>query len=73
MHLFFHCSLPRAVWFSANPSLRADFLPNIEHGLHDILPYIFPPHTDDSHLISVITTFWYIWRARNDNRFNNRT
>ena len=73
MHLFFHCSLPRAVWFSANPSLRADLLPNIEHGLQDILPYIFPPHTDDSHLISVITTLWYIWRARNDNRFNNRT
>ena len=26
-HLFFHCQLPRAVWFSANPPIRTDNLP----------------------------------------------
>ena len=26
-HLFFHCNLPRAVWFSFNPPMRTDNLP----------------------------------------------
>jgi len=27
-HLFFHCHLPRAVWFSTDPPLRTNNLPN---------------------------------------------
>lgn len=32
-HLFFHCQLPRAVWFSFTPPLRTDLLPQDNDGV----------------------------------------
>jgi hypothetical protein len=32
-HLFFHCNLPRAVWFSFTPSIRTNTLPQENDGV----------------------------------------
>lgn len=71
-HLFFHCSFARAVWFSANPSLCTSFLPTEQDGVQEILPLILNGNTTDDHLQATMTILWYIWKARNDLRFNSK-
>lgn len=36
-HLFFHCHLPQAVWFSSNPPLRMHSLPPEDDGVQESL------------------------------------
>jgi hypothetical protein len=49
-HLFFHCNLPRAVWFTFNPSLRTDSLPQEDDGIQQILQIIIAATTTDTQL-----------------------
>lgn len=71
-HLFFHCTFPRAVWFSANPSLYTSALPHEQDGVQEILSQLLHDRITDEQMLTFLTTLWYIWRARNDHRFNNK-
>jgi hypothetical protein len=37
-----------------------------------ILSTIITPQTNDDHLIKILNILWYLWKARNDKRFNNK-
>ena len=68
-HLFFHCTFARAVWFSAKTPLRTSTLPLEQDGVQEILSIIIDRNTSDADLRRIMTTLWYIWKARNDTRF----
>ena len=72
-HLFFHCNLPRVVWFSFNPSMRTDNLPNESDGVQQILQCFISNLVSESLLQKILITSWYIWKARNDRRFQRNT
>ncbi|KAJ1277169.1 hypothetical protein BS78_05G274300 [Paspalum vaginatum] len=72
LHLFFTCPFARVVWFTCNYPMRTDTLPHEEDGLQQTLTALLPPNSNQDLLMNIITTLWYIWRARNDRRFNNR-
>lgn len=68
-HLFFNCNFSRAVWFFARPSLRSSQLPNEQDGVQASLESLITPRTDDDNMLKIITTLWFIWKARNELRF----
>jgi hypothetical protein len=72
VHIFFLCNLPRAVWFMANPSICTSSLPHEDDGIQNILTTIITPQTSDDHMLQTLYILWYIWKARNDKRFNNK-
>lgn len=72
-HLFFHCQLPRAVWFSFSPPLRTDSLPQEHDGVQHILQTVLPDSISDAVFNKVLLTLWYLWKARNENRFGRKT
>jgi hypothetical protein len=43
--MLFHCNLPRAIWFTFNPSLRTDSLPHEDDGIQLILQTIITATT----------------------------
>lgn len=61
------------MWFSADPSLRTDLLPQKQDGVQQILQVVLPVSTPDDLLTKFFITLWYLWKARNDNRFNRKT
>jgi len=71
-HLFFECDFARLVWFSADPPLRADCLTPENDGLQGMLHAILTTSFSDSLLQQVLTRLWYLWKACNDLRFNNK-
>lgn len=71
-HLFFHCNFARAVWFSAKTPLRTSTLPLEQDGVQEILAVIINRNTSETDLQRIMTTLWYIWKARNDVRFHRK-
>ena len=71
-HLFFHCNFSRAVWFSANPPLLTSNLPREQDGVQEALTALITPNTQDNIMIMIITTLWFIWKARNELRFRQK-
>jgi hypothetical protein len=55
-HLFFHCQLPRAVWFSFDPPLRTDNLPHELDGIQLILQFVLPNSTTDALFNKILIT-----------------
>lgn len=71
-HLFFHCTFARAVWFSANPPIRSSTLLIEQDGIQEALQLLITNFTSEEQIATLLTTMWYIWRARNDCRFNRK-
>jgi hypothetical protein len=71
-HLFFFYNLPNAVWLSAETPINTSSLPHEDDGIQNILSTIITPQTNDDHLIKILNILWYLWKARNDKRFNNK-
>jgi len=71
-HLLFECTFSRAVWFSANPPLRTDLIPHEDAGLDDTLQALLSNNYTNELLQEILTRLWYIWKARNDFRFNDK-
>lgn len=70
-HLFFHCSFARAVWFTGSPSLLTSSLPQEQDGVQEALSRIIDNNTTENEFHKIMTTLWYIWKARNDAHFKN--
>jgi hypothetical protein len=71
-HLFFFCNLPKAVWLSAETPINTYSLPHEDDGIQNILSTTITPQTNDHHLIKILNILWYLWKARNDKRLNNK-
>ncbi|CAO2191865.1 unnamed protein product [Urochloa humidicola] len=69
-HIFFDCCFARMVWFSAHPVLRTECLTPQLEGVQDTLCTILAGHFSEL-LQQVLTRLWFLWKARNDLRFNN--
>jgi hypothetical protein len=55
-HLFFHCQLPKAVWFSTRPPLRTDNLPQDSDGVQFILQDVMPISIADDPFNKILIT-----------------
>ena len=57
---------------SANSPLKTDLIPHEDSGLHDTLQALLPNNYTNELLQEILTRLWYIWKARNDFRFNDK-
>jgi hypothetical protein len=65
--------LPRAVWSTANLAFTIDNILAEDDGIQLTLPLLITPNSSDELLCKTFFTMWYIWKARNDNRFQRKT
>ena len=73
VHLFFTCDLPKQVWAtSGTPCLPYMITPD-EDGVQQTLPAFLTPAPTESTLCTTLFLLWYIWKARNDQRFQRKT
>jgi len=61
------------VWSSADPPVQTNNFPPEIDGIQMSLSLMTTPNPSDDILSKTLFTLWYIWKARNDNRFNRRT
>jgi ribonuclease HI len=71
-HLFFLCNLPHHVWdHSARPPIAHLIDPQVD-GIQHILPHLLPQNTTENNMTQILLILWYIWKARNDQRFQRK-
>lgn len=68
-----HYPFARPVWFSSQPPRCTSALPLEQDGVQEILSILIDQNTTDDQVQIVFTTLWYIWKARNDARFNSKS
>jgi ribonuclease HI len=73
VHLFFLCDLPRQVWATSDPPLPTHNISPNEDEVQLALPILITSNPSESFLSNTLFTLWYIWKARNDNRFQRKT
>ena len=73
VHLFFKCHLPSQVWAASTPPLPTHSISEQEDGVQTALPLLISPTPSDDTLCNTLFTLWYLWKARNDNRFQRKT
>jgi hypothetical protein len=73
VHLFFLCDLSRQVRATYNPPLHTHNLNSDEDGIQLSLPALITSTPTEQILCQTLFLMWYIWKARNDNRFQRRT
>jgi hypothetical protein len=71
--LFFQCNLPTEVWSTANPPIFTNNIPAEEEGIQMTINLLITNNPSESLLCKTLFTLWYIWKARNDNRFQRKT
>jgi hypothetical protein len=72
-HLFFLCQLPHQVWAAADVTPFTQHIDPAADGIQAILPYLFPSTTNEQTFTKTLLILWYIWKARNDRRFQRKT
>ena len=72
-HLFFTCTVPAQVWSSANPPFLTNHILEEEDGVQLSLSFLFQNDITDHDLCNKLFLLWYIWKARNDTRFQRKT
>lgn len=73
VHLFFLCRTPRQVWAMIQQPPLIHTLDANEDGVQLALTVLFPNDPPEYLLCSNLFLLWYIWRARNDNRFQRKS
>jgi ribonuclease HI len=61
------------VWSSATPPLPTNTIDADEDGVQQAFPLLITNNPSDATLCKTLFTLWYIWKARNDNRFQRKT
>nr|AAL68852.1 putative protein NP_196765.1 [Sorghum bicolor] len=72
-HLFFTCTVSNQVWSSANPPFLTNQIPEEDDGVQLSLSFFFQNDITDHDLCNKLFLLWYIWKARNDTRFQRKT
>jgi hypothetical protein len=72
VHLLFLCDLPRQVWGISDPPLTIHLLTTEEDGVQLSLPILLTPDPTEATLSKNLFLMWYIWKARNDKRFQRK-
>ena len=62
----------RQVWKSYNTPLPIHLLDPLEDGVQKALPILITVNPSEERLCDFLFTAWYIWKARNDNRFQRK-
>lgn len=71
-HLFFQCQLSKSVWATANTPFIVDNVNPENDGIQITLPTLLSTNPTDDLLCKSIFILRYIWKARNDNRFQRK-
>jgi hypothetical protein len=61
------------VWATSNPPLHTHLLSSDEDDIQHALPTLITTNPIEATLCNTLFLLWYIWKARNDNRFQRRT
>jgi hypothetical protein len=73
VHLFFKCDISSQVWAASTTPLPIHSISKQEDGLQIALPLLITLTPSDDTLCITLLTLWYLWKARNDNRFQRKT
>jgi hypothetical protein len=71
-HLFFLCNLSHQVWDHTALPPFTHLIDPTQDGIQHILPHFLPLNTTDQTLTQILLLLWYIWKARNDQRFQRK-
>jgi hypothetical protein len=69
---FFLCDTPIQVWTSSTFTLPSHFLNPHEDGVLFALPLLITTTPSEDSLSQFLFIAWYIWKARNDIRFQRK-
>jgi hypothetical protein len=71
-HLSFLCNLPQRVWDTSEVTPFTHLIDPLTDDVQNILPHILPPNSTDQTMTKTLLLLWYIWKERNDQRFQRK-